>query len=245
MRKIILIVLLTAPLLTWAQTSESTGKADVKHVFQDSLGNEMTRDEIEAYLMDNEDAGVRITRGENNELIMSLKSKKEVRERRAKANLDPETFKKTIKAASENKLIGKKLPDYTMTDIMGNTHTAASLKGKIVVMNFWFIGCKPCIKEIPQLNDVVEFFYDKPVVFLAPTFDEQDAVNEFLEDKTFNYQIISGMTDKEMDKYYDVKLWPTHIIYNKEGKIDSYLVGGQPNIKEVIKSLILNALTNK
>ena len=42
-------------------------------------------------------------------------------------------------------LIGKKVPEFKFTDLNGNEISTENTKGKVVVLNFWFTGCKPCI----------------------------------------------------------------------------------------------------
>ena len=49
----------------------------------------------------------------------------------------------------KNDLIGKEALPFTATDIAGNNYTLESLKGKIIVINFWFVECKPCVMEMP------------------------------------------------------------------------------------------------
>ena len=73
-------------------------------------------------------------------------------------------------------LIGKKADPFSVTDINGNTISLESLKGKIVVINFWFVECKPCIMEIPELNKIVDLYKDKEVVFLGFATNEQSKI---------------------------------------------------------------------
>lgn len=53
-------------------------------------------------------------------------------------------------------LVGCQMPNFKGTTHIGKPMSRASLKGKVVVMNFWFIGCKPCVAEMPALNRLVE-----------------------------------------------------------------------------------------
>ena len=54
--------------------------------------------------------------------------------------------------------IGTLAPECEMTDINGNEISSKNSEGKVVVLNFWFVSCKPCIAEIPELNEVYETF---------------------------------------------------------------------------------------
>ena len=57
------------------------------------------------------------------------------------------------------------------------------------MLNFWFIGCKPCVAEIPDLNKIKEKFKDKDVAFFAVTFDSKKKLEEFVIKKPFDFYL--------------------------------------------------------
>ena len=67
---------------------------------------------------------------------------------------------------------GMTAPNFTAKDINGDAINFEDLKGKVVVLNFWFIGCPACIAETPKLNQLTEKFADEAdVVFIALTYE--------------------------------------------------------------------------
>jgi len=70
---------------------------------------------------------------------------------------------------------------FSVTDIKGNTYTSEELKGKVVVLNFWFIGCAPCRIEIPGLNEMVKHYDKEEVVFIAFALDGKEELKKFDE----------------------------------------------------------------
>ena len=63
---------------------------------------------------------------------------------------------------------GSKFSSFLTKDLNGKTIDLKNLAGKILVLNYWFIGCLPCRKEIPKLNKIVdEYRSDSGVVFIA------------------------------------------------------------------------------
>lgn len=104
--------------------------------------------------------------------------------------------------------------------------TLESLKGKVVVFNFWFINCPPCRKEIPELNELVkDYANNKDVVFLAPSLDTWEKLDEFEKKQPFDYQLFDeheGLSEK-----FSVPAYPSHVILGKDGKIELLTVGGQ------------------
>ena len=85
--------------------------------------------------------------------------------------------------------IGATAQPFTATDLEGTTFTLDELKGKVVVINFWFVACKPCVEEIPELNELVEKYEEKDVVFLSFALDNEKRLNSFLEKTPFKYHI--------------------------------------------------------
>ncbi|TDQ77905.1 peroxiredoxin family protein [Sphingobacterium yanglingense] len=132
--------------------------------------------------------------------------------------------------AIESKLVGKLAPDFTVTTLDGKKLTMSSLKGKVVVLNFWFTSCRPCVEEMPDLNKIVAKYADnKDVVFLAPEIiantTKQD-VEKFLKRQPFNYQI--GLGGKEASLLYEAKTAPANFVIDKEGVIRMGWVGLNP-----------------
>lgn len=84
--------------------------------------------------------------------------------------------------ANKTNLNEKSVPNFTFIDIHGDTISKSNTIGKVVVINFWFSTCKPCISEIPELNEVYEKFQnDTNVVFAAVTYENRKTVKKFLK----------------------------------------------------------------
>ncbi|MEK9517712.1 MAG: TlpA disulfide reductase family protein, partial [Flavobacteriaceae bacterium] len=86
-------------------------------------------------------------------------------------------------------MIGKPAPPFSVKTLSGDNYSDQSLLGKTVVINFWFIKCKPCVDEIPKLNKLVKkYIHNKDVVFLSISFDQEKDNRSFLEKNPFKYQ---------------------------------------------------------
>jgi peroxiredoxin len=118
-------------------------------------------------------------------------------------------------------------PAFDVTTLDGEQVSLASLKGKVVVLNFWFIGSPPCRIEIPGLNKLVEEYADNEVVFLALANDAPKALNSFLGKTRFDYTIVPEA--KDIAKQYNVSGFPTHVIIGRDGLVTQSLVGGSPS----------------
>ena len=102
-------------------------------------------------------------------------------------------------------------------DLEGNRYALEDLRGKVVVLNFWFVQCRPCVQEMPELNELVQEYQDDEVVFLAFALNEKAELEQFLKKKDFNYQIIPDA--RVVAEQYSVEGYPTHIIVDQSGQI--------------------------
>ncbi|MCT4699154.1 TlpA family protein disulfide reductase [Tenacibaculum haliotis] len=116
------------------------------------------------------------------------------------------------------KMEGKKLPRYDFVDLEGTSHNKADTEGKIVVLKCWFITCKVCVEEFPQLNALVDKYKDDDIEFVSLAFDEKDKLVEFLKTKPFKYTTVPNQK-KYMAKKLKVKQYPTHLIVDANGVI--------------------------
>lgn len=130
------------------------------------------------------------------------------------------------KMATPNPLIGEKAIDFSITDIYEKKYSLKELKEKVIVMNFWFVECKPCVMEIPELNKLVEKYSGKDVVFLGFATNDKPVIENFLKKQIFNYSIVPS--SREVADRYEVNAFPTHIVIDKNSNISFYAMGLNP-----------------
>ena len=128
---------------------------------------------------------------------------------------------------------GKPIPDFSFTDLNGKVFTPANTKGKIVLLKCWFIGCVPCVEEMPALNEMVEKYKDrKDILFISLASDSKKELQQFLTKVRFDYATVPNQGMYMKDKL-NVVAYPTHFLINKEG----VLVNVLPDEVQVAKAL--------
>lgn len=139
---------------------------------------------------------------------------------------------KTPESIERDKIIASQMdkpaPLFTVADVDGVKYDLSELKGKVVVLNFWFIGCAPCKREMPELNRLVEKYKSKNVVFLA--FEVNDNSPEKVKaiaNGNFNYTMIPSKRT-EVAKQYQVKTYPTSYVIDQSGVIRFGLAAYNP-----------------
>jgi thiol-disulfide isomerase/thioredoxin len=140
--------------------------------------------------------------------------------------------------------VGDKLWPFSDKDMNGERVDSKKLMGKVLVINFWFIGCPPCREEIPDLNGLVDDYKDnKDVVFVAIALDGASDLEDFLKTKPFKYHMMYD--GRFLAKRYGVTSYPTNVVIDTQGKIAFSSTGGYPGNVKWMKEAINTSLTNK
>jgi peroxiredoxin len=144
-------------------------------------------------------------------------------------------------------LVGCNAPDFDVTTITGERLTLGQLKGKVIVINFWFESCATCIAELPALNKLVDEYQQQNVVFIAFGKDPEFRISNFLAEKKFNYKIVSGKYDLVND-FCVIAGWPMNMVIDKNAIVQYIEPGGYPDERaktsayEMMKSIIDEAV---
>ena len=118
----------------------------------------------------------------------------------------------------------------------GDNVFLSDLKGKWIIFNYWADWCPPCIKEIPELNNLQRNYSNKLKVFLI-NFDmlEGEELNQQL--KKFNVEVDSLLSDPSTIYNWVIpENLPVTFIINKNGDLEHTLVG--PQTEDEIISLL-------
>ena len=124
-----------------------------------------------------------------------------------------------------SQLVGCKVPNFSVKSIDDQEFNTQKLKGKILVISFWFTTCAPCVAEMPALNRLVKEYSHKNVVFLAFGRDTKNEISEFLRKHKFQFSHISS--DYDLTKKYCVLAgWPMNLVIDKDGILRYIASGG-------------------
>lgn len=122
---------------------------------------------------------------------------------------------------------GKTAPDFTLTDTEGKTVSLQSLRGKIVVLNFWATWCGPCLAEMPHFEKLHQEFKDKDVVILGIDDEERNLVSDFLKRKGYSYPTLIDEQGKAGVLYELNNSIPHTFFISKDGRIAEYYRGAR------------------
>ncbi|GAA4778193.1 redoxin domain-containing protein [Olivibacter ginsenosidimutans] len=93
--------------------------------------------------------------------------------------------------------------------------TKKEMESKIVVLNFWFMTCGPCLREMSDLKSLQERYgKNNHIIFIAiSSMDDSEQLEMFRKYKDFGYELIPK--NSNWINYYKIKLYPTNMILDK------------------------------
>src|SRR5918911_1771989 len=135
---------------------------------------------------------------------------------------------------------------YINTPNNNNPLTLSSLKGKVVLVDFWTYSCINCIRTIPYLNDWNQKYADKGLVIVgvhSPEFEFEknyDNVKAAVQRLGITYPVVLD-SDHGTWNAYGNQYWPRHYLIDAQGYIrDNHIgEGGYEQTEKTIQSLLV------
>ncbi len=141
---------------------------------------------------------------------------------------------------------GTKAPGFSLPQLKGEEVSLASLKGKIVVLDFWATWCGPCRKGLPLVQKFADWAKDKNdvVVYAVNVWERGNdeaaiikTIDAFWTKEKFTMPTLMSFSDK-ITKDYGVSGIPVTVVIDKDGNIAEMHRGYSPNLFEELKAEI-------
>jgi peroxiredoxin len=121
---------------------------------------------------------------------------------------------------------GDVAPDFKLEGLAGRQISLSSLRGKVVLVNFWATWCPPCREEMPSMERLHEVLAGDDFVMLAINTEKngRTVVPEFLKKNSYTFPIL--LDDKgEVQGLYGVYKFPETFIVRKDGVVENKVIG--------------------
>lgn len=144
-----------------------------------------------------------------------------------------------VKKEAEMKLQpGMPAPDFTLKNAKGEEVSLSSFKGKYVVIDFWGIWCKWCVKGIPEMKTYYEKYKKQLEIVGVDCGDAEDKWMEYIKENNLPWVNLYNGKDTVVTNMYAVAGFPTKVVIDKEGNIVKIIVGESPEFYELLDSLM-------
>jgi peroxiredoxin len=126
----------------------------------------------------------------------------------------------------EASMAGKRADDFAL-DLAGKPAHLSDLHGKVVVLNFWFAQCPPCVQETPSLNRLQNYLAGRGGMVLGVSVDETaEEYQRFLTAQNVTFATFRDPS-KKIAGDYGTTVYPETYIIDRRGRIARKLVGLQ------------------
>ena len=150
--------------------------------------------------------------------------------------------KNIVSPHDADKQTNAKAPDFTLRDVNGRTVSLSSLKGKVILLNFWATWCPPCKAEMPSMNKLYNEIKSKGFEIVAVSTDNAlSPIKEFLVISRVDFTVLFD-EKKAVSRQYKVFSMPTTFLIDRSGFIVEKYFGEydwtDPDVRKQIEKLL-------
>lgn len=118
-------------------------------------------------------------------------------------------------------------PEVIFTGLNGEKITSKSLRGKVVMVNFWATSCETCVKEMPQMVETYNKYKGQGLEYIAVamSYDPPNYVLNYAQTRNLPFKVALDVQGDLAKSFGEVKLTPTTFVIDKDGNIIKRYVG--------------------
>lgn len=139
--------------------------------------------------------------------------------------------------------VGRPAPEFQLRNLRGEEITLSSLRGRVVLINFWATWCGPCRAEMPSMEALYGSHKRDDFEVLAVSIDTADPaqVGSFVEAFGFRFPILLD-NRLVVNQLYQARVVPTSFLIDRKGIVRERILGARdwsdPELRLVVSKLI-------
>ena len=132
---------------------------------------------------------------------------------------------------------GSQAPDFTLNDLNGRPLKLSSLRGKVLVLDFWGSWCGWCIKGFPEMKKYYEKYKDRMEILGLDCGDTDARWKKAVSDNQLPWLHVFVPRESTLPTDYLIQGFPTKIILDTDGKVLKTVVGEDPKFYEILDEM--------
>jgi len=126
----------------------------------------------------------------------------------------------------------------SLKDALGREFVRQDYQNKVTVVNFWATWCRPCVKEIPSLNNLRRVMKDKPFELISVNYAESaEEIRAFMQTVNVDFPVLMD-TDGRVSADWQVVVFPSTFVIGQSGRIEFGVNAGlEWDDKDIINKL--------
>jgi cytochrome c biogenesis protein CcmG/thiol:disulfide interchange protein DsbE len=148
-------------------------------------------------------------------------------------------------ALAQAPVVGKPISAFSMRDLSGKTHTDKTLRGRVVLIDFWATWCGPCKKASPIMERLHKTYGKRGLTVIGANVEGIDGdasklVRDYRAKHKYTYTFTVG--NEDLGSKWNVEGIPTFILIDKKGIVRQVQVGTGPSWDKNLENLIKASL---
>ena len=119
--------------------------------------------------------------------------------------------------------IGEPAPDFALRDLDGNVVTLSELRGKVVYVNFWATWCRPCKKELPDIQTIADEYPDDLVVLAINYRESADEASAYFDENGLRLRVL--LDGGGVYEQYKLRGLPDSFFVDRAGNLAEFQIG--------------------
>jgi cytochrome c biogenesis protein CcmG, thiol:disulfide interchange protein DsbE len=139
--------------------------------------------------------------------------------------------------------VGHYAPDASLLNLSNTSVRLSSMRGQVVVLNFWYVACEPCRYEMPALEKAYLAHKSQGLVVVGVnTSDDAQTISDFTNQIGITYPILRDLGER-VTIQYKVTATPTTFVVDRHGVIRAKIAGPLDN--DAVAKYVLPLLNEK
>lgn len=140
--------------------------------------------------------------------------------------------------SAKHALPQQKIADVKLSEPDGSPIDITRYNGKTVFLNFWATWCKPCLREMPSLQRLMQQLEGEDIVFLFASDEDGSVIQDFKNRNSYPFMYVHVENMEQLNIY----AIPTTYIFNQEGRLVYSHTGARrwdhPDVIDTIRKIL-------